>query len=255
MPTGFRRIAAAIVAVAVATTPCSRLAQAQSAPAWAHPAGTTTGIMAVDATLRAIESHDSAALEALFRFTSRPCTEAGVGEVPCPVGQPVGTAVDVFTVSSCEGAAVLPGDPELHRLAGHIAARELYVYAVARLSAEWQTGGRSYVVYLGSPNDPGTSSRLPLAEQAVSVFTDSEGIRGISIGCGQSVAREAERDLGPYILAPKSAPGAPNTGTGMGDVRHAGSAWVLALITSVAAGCVAAATYKLARAGGMESRA
>lgn len=66
MPTGFHRIAAAMVAVAVATTSCSRLAQAQSAPAWAYPIGTRTGVPAVDAALRAIEAGDTAAFEALF---------------------------------------------------------------------------------------------------------------------------------------------------------------------------------------------
>ena len=96
MPTGFHRIAAAMVAVAVATTSCSRLAQAQSAPAWAYPVGTSTGVPAVDAVLRATETHDAAALSALFRFTLKPCTEPGLGEIECPVGRPVGTPVEIF---------------------------------------------------------------------------------------------------------------------------------------------------------------
>ncbi len=255
MPTGFHRIAAAMVAVAVATTSCSRLAQAQSAPAWAYPIGTRTGVPAVDAALRAIEAGDTAAFEALFVLTSTSCTEPGAGEIACPPGQPVGTPVEVFPVPQCEGASVQRGDPVLAEIASVVVSRPLFLYAVGELSpAEWPNS--SHVIFLGSAKDSGSAAQLPAVDQAVMVFTSAEGVHAINIGCGSSAARRvAEVSPVGFVLAPKSAPGAPNTGTGMGDVRHAGSAWVLALITSVTAGCVAAATYKLARAGGMESRA
>lgn len=142
-------------------------------------------------------------------------------------------------------ASLQRGDPVLTEVASSVASRPLLVFAVGELSpAQWPNS--SYVIFLGSPNDPGSSAQLSARDQAVMVFTDAEGVRAINTGCGSSAARRVS-EISPvgFVLAPRSAPGAPNTGTG--DTRDSDSPWVLALITSVVAGCLGAVTSQWMR--------
>ncbi len=187
-------------------------AAAETAPSWAHPTGTAVGIAGVDSALRAIEAKDASKLQALFLFTSRPCTNPGIGAVECPAGQPVGTPVEVFGTGQCEGVNLKQGDPGLATVASLIASRTLYLYAVGTISPN-QVPGAHACHFLGFSGGLWHHIVAERRWPAVMIFTDSSGIRSVNTGCSSSVAQRVQ-DLSPasFALAPR-VPGPPNTGT------------------------------------------
>jgi hypothetical protein len=227
-------------------------AEAQTPPPWAHPAkGVVTGVAGVDAALRAMETSDATALQSQFLFTSRPCTERGLGEVRCPEGQPVGTPVEVFSIGQCEGVNVERGDPALANAAQAMTNRTEFLFAIARLDNQFPPS--TFALFFGTENDPGTATQLPVADQAVVIFADAGGIRAVNTGCASSVAQRVA-DLAPssFLVAPRtSPPGPPDTGSGMVEAGPA-PIWPRAAGLAVAlAGLMLALVY--ARQRGMRS--
>lgn len=120
-PTPTATVAASATVTTTATATASRTPTATSSPAptssavaTSSPAptatagsgaGEATGIPAVDAVIAAVLSGDTSKVAALVQLRSLACAPpAGAGGPPaCPSGQPAGTMVDVFPVTTCEG--------------------------------------------------------------------------------------------------------------------------------------------------------
>jgi len=98
------------------------------------PAGTTTGIPAIDAVIEDVLAADSDSLVDRFVYASAACTSAqGLGGPPkcsqAPGSPPDGTTVQAFPVSSCE----LGWTYDLQPIVSQFVARELELFAVLEL--------------------------------------------------------------------------------------------------------------------------
>ncbi len=241
---------------AIAFGAVAATAQSPAAPWWAQPANTTTGIPAVDAVIQAMTQQDAAALQSQLIFTPQPCTPPGAGEFLCPEGQPVGTLVDAFLIASCEGSFI----PRENQSSGDAAAfaglgaamtsRPQYLYAVGRTDPGNDDAYR-FVLVFGSATDPATALGERVLDREVAahmVYVDAQaqGVSGVNTGCAEGVAGRVQ-EVHEFILRPRTAPDAPQTGTGATTTESS-------LPPLLVVGLLALATGGLCAAGALAAR-
>lgn len=155
------------------------------------------------------------------------CTQQqGVGTIPCPEGQPVGTTVDVFVSASCQASFISPGDPQLDAVASNFVDQPRFLFAVAQTGGE--PVGSQYAVYFGSASDPGTTDVEVIGDAAGrTAFIGDAGIVKVDFGCGDGVGKEAaSHPKTGYIVAPRTAPGPPETGSGTAAQSTQSRLWI-----------------------------
>ena len=209
---------------------------AQSAPAWAYPSGTTTGIASVDAAIAAATSGQASSLQSQFKFVPRACDNSTkIGGIACPAGAAPGTSVPVFAGGGCEGSNIVQGasDANLAKVAASFVSQPLFLYGVARATAD-DPQHAQYIVFFGAADDPGTPDVQVFAHPGQTAWVDATGVVAVNSGCGDGVAkRAADFPNAGFILPPKlsgqgsatpsaatptiAPPNAPNTGSGQGS--------------------------------------
>jgi hypothetical protein len=157
----------------------------------AHPAGTRTGIAAVDPVIAALE-RSSMVSQDLIAWRKVECQEPtieGIGGPPeCPPGVSTGTPVDVISGAACEGYwRVRPADGSGVRLALGPGDR---LYAVAR-AAPGDPGAEYVVVYV--------SGERP--EWGKTVYVTGGKVTGDWSGCATTPAAMLEQG-GAVVFGP-----------------------------------------------------
>jgi DNA-binding CsgD family transcriptional regulator len=172
-----------------------------------HPKGTRTGEATIDAVLDAIEAQDIDALTALVEFAEAPClADAGpdghAGPV-CREGEPVGTMVEYFVVSTCAPVAYPRPDEvaEIRPTLRGFLADDVKVFAAYEMDGDRLPSrpGRLGVIFAAAPSGQ-IGTRLYLGNHGI-VHANS----GCSEGPGAVYRREVEIAPAHVILPP--APG------------------------------------------------
>ncbi|MEX0782167.1 MAG: hypothetical protein WD557_05915 [Dehalococcoidia bacterium] len=141
----------------------------------------------IDAVITAVETQDAAGLERLMHYFLAACTGTqGIGAIPCPDGQPAGSAVDVFGVGGCEGTFIARGDPDASRSLQQFVLEERALWAVVEtppFPGDERVPGKHMVIfrYTSGPSVGGGT--------ALSV--DEEGVSYLHTGCGPSTTPES----------------------------------------------------------------
>ncbi|MGH2631776.1 MAG: hypothetical protein ACRDG3_00070, partial [Tepidiformaceae bacterium] len=245
-----------LVAFAVVCALAPRPSAAQSAPAWAYPSGTTTGIASVDAAIAAATSGQASNLQSQFTFVPRACDNSTkIGGIACPAGAVPGTSVPVFAAGGCEGSNIVQGAPgaDLARVASSFVDQPLFLYAVARATAD-DAQHAQYILFFGAADDPGTAAAQGVAHPGKTAWVDASGIVSVNSGCGDGVGKRAS-DIpnGGFILAPKTssqpaatpttappnAPAPPNTGSGQRGGGTPSSVWLAGAVFALVGGWLA----------------
>ena len=169
-----------------------------------YPPGTRADIEVVDRVLEAVEEQNLAELMRLSQLRVRPCTghEQGPGVVTCPDSAPVGTPVDRFSTSLCDGALVaLDALPEVwdqffrSGYAGSSGPAPMHLYAVARVDGDSIGLGTRYQSVFSSP-----------AGWPHQIWLDGQGIVSVRLGCDETSPLDV-RYLGDqpadFLLPPK----------------------------------------------------
>lgn len=166
-----------------------------------QPRGVTTGVQIVDATIRALEGGDAAAVAGLFNYFTVPCsTGTGIGGAECPPGTADGTPVEVIGSGGCEGTYIYRGDSgtAANSFARGLLSQPLGVYAVVRTSSKVHGFPAGYAV-IAVTLGPGTPR-----VRAITLAAD--GITGAFSGCGpqslEDMARRFRDQTMPDLLAP-----------------------------------------------------
>ena len=137
-----------------------------------HPRGTTTGVRLIDAVIEAMEGADRRALGENLIAQMLGCVAEptmGIGNPPeCEDGEPVGTEIEVFYSSACEGywsrfedvnaALIIDGAPR--------------IYAIHEIDSEFSSADYGLVFAVASGG-----------ERMISVGLDSGGIVGVHWTC------------------------------------------------------------------------
>jgi len=102
-----------------------------------------------------------------------------------------------------------------------------FLFAVAQTDRD--PTGSQYAVYFGSASDPGTTDVEVIGDAAGrTAFIGEAGIVKVDFGCGDGVGKEAaSHPKTGYILAPRTAPGPPGTGSGTGAHPTQSPLWMV----------------------------
>jgi hypothetical protein len=178
----------------------------QSTATHAPEATATPGATGLDAITEAARENDAAALEALVRYESVPCTTTvtGIGGPPeCAEGEADGTPVDVVFATTCEGYYARQGALNFAEIAFGVfgSGDALFgVYAIdpasqlARIE-EWAAAKYAIVMNRIAPND---------ATLAYVIVSDGEAIIGTAAGCGETPEEWVDfQGLGEPLLTPE----------------------------------------------------
>ncbi len=141
----------------------------------------------VDAVIAAVEDQDAQALQRLVHYFLAACTDSlGSGAIPCPDGQPAGSAVAVFGVGACEGTFIAQDDPQASRSVQQFILDDRELWAVVQT-----------VPFPGDERVPGKYMLIfkyttgPSAGAGTAVSVDEEGVSYLHAGCGAATTPES----------------------------------------------------------------
>lgn len=157
----------------------------------------------IDAVVTAVEANDANALGGLLHYFLLECTGGSAPDaVPCPAGQPAGTAVPVVGIGDCEGHFAQDGDEALaaalKRFVTEPPQRLLWAVVMTQpFPGDERVPGSFMVIFRDTGAGPGDSPASALS-------VDQEGVTYVHFGCGpvstpESFAHGSEQ----YLVAPE----------------------------------------------------
>ncbi len=141
----------------------------------------------VDAVIEAVEGQDAAALSRLIHYFLAACTEPQApSAIPCPEGQPPGSAVAAFGGGGCEGAFVLRDDPAAAGMVSDFLGTGRELWAVVQTQpfpGDERVPGKYMVIFENASG--------PAAGVGSAVSVDEEGVTYLHFGCGTASTPES----------------------------------------------------------------
>jgi hypothetical protein len=141
----------------------------------------------VDAVVQAVEGQDAQGLARLVHYFLVACTEPQApGPIPCPEGEPPGSAVGAFGVGGCEGTFILRDDPSALPSIQQFLLEDRELWAVVEtppFPGDERVPGKYMAIFRYTTG--------PSAGAGTAVSIDEEGVSYLHAGCGPSTTPES----------------------------------------------------------------